>query len=432
MACNFEVTGITSDFATHRSRKVCANAGFSDKFLIFVAMRRFIAQTFALCIATFAAAEGIKAPKIIVGPYIQACSQSEFTVVWQTDCDAVSWVEVAPDDGTHFYNTAREQFFHTVHGRRVVGRWHKVKVTGLDAGTPYRYRVLNKAVFLNPKNDRLYYSEGKGSDVYRRKPYLMRTLNDKAQTVRFAMGNDFHDKPEVLEQLFSKEIITPQNYDFVLYNGDMVSILASEEQLVQSVIAPSVAQFATQVPLYIARGNHETRGEHAAAFYDYFPTSTGQPYYTISHGGVFFIVLDGGEDKPDNDIEYYDLVRFDNYRKQEAEWLKEVVNSPECKNARARVVIIHIPPSSSGWHGEAEIARLFIPILNSANIDLMLCGHIHEYRFSEAGDAICGSNFPIVCNPNRARMDVEVGTDKIVYKITNANAEEITNEISIK
>ena len=147
---------------------------------------------------------------------------------------------------------------------------------------------------------------------------------------------------------------------------------------------------------------------------------------------MFFIVLDGGEDKPDNDIEYYDLVRFDNYRQQEAEWLKEVVNSQECKNARARVVIIHIPPSSSGWHGEAEIARLFIPILNSANIDLMLCGHIHEYRFSEAGDAICGSNFPIVCNPNRARMDVEVGIDKIAYKITNANAEEITNEISIK
>ncbi|MBE6188248.1 MAG: serine/threonine protein phosphatase [Rikenellaceae bacterium] len=395
-------------------------------------MRRFLISIFALCIASFAAAEGVKAPKIVVGPYIQACGQNEFTVVWQTDCDAVSWVEVAPDDGTHFYNTAREQFFHTIHGRRAVGRWHTVKVTGLNAGTTYRYRVLNKAVVFNPKSGRPYYSEGKGSDVYRRQPYRMRTLCDKAQTVRFAVGNDFHDKPELLEQLFSKEVITPKNYDFVLYNGDMVSKFETEPRLVLGVLNPSVAQFATQVPLFYARGNHETRGAHATAFSDYFPTSTGLPYYTFSVGSTFFIVLDGGEDKPDSDIEYYDLVRYDNYREQEAKWLQSVVESPECKNAQTRIVVIHIPPKSSGWHGEAEIARLFVPILNRADIDLMLSGHIHKYRFSEAGDTTYGCNFPIVCNPNRTRMDVEISSNKIAYKITNTEGEEITNEISIK
>ena len=382
--------------------------------------------------AYIAAAEGVKAPKIIAGPYIQACGQNEFTVVWQTDCDAVSWVEVAPDDGTHFYNTAREQFFHTIHGRRSVGRWHTVKVTGLDAGTTYRYRVLNKAVVFNPKNGRPYYSEGKGSNVYRKEPYRIRTLSNNAKTLRFAIGNDFHDKPELIEQLFSKEIISPKNYDFVLYNGDMVSKFETEQRLVESVINPSVAQFATQVPLFIARGNHETRGAHATAFYNYFPTSTKDPYYTISHGNTFIIVLDGGEDKPDSDIEYHDLVRYDSYREQEAKWLKNVVESPECKNAQVRIVVIHIPPKSSGWHGEAEIARLFVPILNSADIDAMFCGHIHKYRFSEAGDSIYGCNFPIVCNPNRTRMDVEVSSDKIVYKITNAEGKITTNEISIK
>jgi predicted phosphohydrolase len=377
-------------------------------------------------------AEEIKAPKIVAGPYIQACSDTEFTVVWQTDSDALSWVEIAPNDGTHFYNTARKQYFQTIHGRRPIGRWHKVTVDGLEPNTIYRYRVLHKGITTNQGNKRVRYTESKGSNVYRRQPYSVRTLGSNEKTTRFAIGNDFHDKPELLTQLFSKDIITPAAYDFVLYNGDMVSSFESEERLVSSVITPSVAQFATEVPLFFSRGNHETRGAEATTYSDYFPTTTGAPYYTFSDGPALFIVLDGGEDKPDSDIEYHDLVRYDDYRNKEAEWLKRVVESPECKSAKVRIVVIHIPPKSSGWHGEAEIARLFVPILNSADIDAMFCGHIHKYRFSEAGDSLYGCNFPIVCNPNRTRMDINVSNDKISYKITNAEAKEITNEISIK
>lgn len=36
-------------------------------------------------------------------PWLQAVGETEFTVVWTTNVDAVVWVEVAPDDGTHFY-----------------------------------------------------------------------------------------------------------------------------------------------------------------------------------------------------------------------------------------------------------------------------------------------------------------------------------------
>lgn len=147
-----------------------------------------------------------------------------------------------------------------------------------------------------------------------------------------------------------------------------------------------------------------------------------------------FVVLDAGEDKPDSDVEYHDLVRYDIYREQQAQWLKGVVESEQFKAAAVKIVILHVPPKSTGWHGEAEVARLFVPILNSAGVDAMFCAHIHKYRFSEAGDPIYGCNFPIVCNPNRTRMDVEVTKEKIAYTITYADAEKkiITNAISIK
>lgn len=377
-------------------------------------------------------AEEVKAPKIVAGPYIQACSDTEFTVVWQTDSDALSWVEIAPNDGTHFYNTARKQYFQTIHGRRPIGRWHKVTVDGLEPNTIYRYRVLHKGITTNQGNKRVRYTESKGSNVYRRQPYSVRTLGSDEKTTRFAIGNDFHDKPELLAQLFSKDIITPAAYDFVLYNGDMVSSFESEERLVSSVITPSVAQFATEVPLFFSRGNHETRGAEATTYSDYFPTTTGAPYYTFSDGPALFIVLDGGEDKPDSDIEYHDLVRYDTYREKEAKWLKSVVESEQFKAATVKIVIIHIPPKSSGWHGEAEIARLFVPILNQAGIDAMFCGHIHKYRFSEANDPTYGCNFPIVCLPNRVRADIEVSKEKIAYTITTAEGNTTNNEILIK
>lgn len=85
-------------------------------------MKRLILTISLILIVLTAGAEEIKAPKIVAGPYIQACTDTEFTVVWQTDKEALSWVEIAPDDGTHFYNTAREQFFHTIHGRRPITR----------------------------------------------------------------------------------------------------------------------------------------------------------------------------------------------------------------------------------------------------------------------------------------------------------------------
>ena len=97
-------------------------------------------------------------------------------------------------------------------------------------------------------------------------------------------------------------------------------------------------------------------------------------------------MLDGCEDKPDNDPRYYGMGDWNEYRRQQAEWLKGVVNSDEFRAAPVRIVLMHmIPGKEDSWYGEQQIRRLFIPELAGKGIDLMLCGHYHRYHWIDDG-----------------------------------------------
>ncbi len=127
-------------------------------------------------------------------------------------------------------------------------------------------------------------------------------------------------------------------------------------------------------------------------------------------GPVYFIILDGGEDKPDSDIEYSELSHFDAYRSNQAEWLESVVSSVEFQQAPYRIVIMHIPPTATTWHGTKDVIRKFTPILNNANIDVMLCGHTHNYTFIEKGEDPA-VNFPILINDDENWLDIIVDSE---------------------
>ena len=74
--------------------------------------------------------------KAVCGPYVQCVTETGFTVIWTTDMDAVGWVEIAPDDGTHFYNSERPKYYDARgNGVYPIGRIHKVVVDDLEPGT---------------------------------------------------------------------------------------------------------------------------------------------------------------------------------------------------------------------------------------------------------------------------------------------------------
>ena len=51
------------------------------------------------------------------------------------------------------------------------------------------------------------------------------------------------------------------------------------------------------------------------------------------------------------------------------------------------------------------VHKYFVPLLNGG-LDLMLCAHIHRYRYDKPGTL--GADFPIVCNNKEERLDAEV------------------------
>ena len=366
--------------------------------------------------ATLAVAQEQKSVKIVEGPYLHTVGENEFTVVWKTDQDAIAWVEIAPDDKTHFYNCERPKYFNTKYGRKCIGTLHTVRVSGLEPATTYRYRIISAAAKKGEK-DRVYFTETRGSDVYRRQPYFVTTLDKGKSTVKFAMVNDIHGKTAEFETLLGN--VKKDGYDFVCFNGDMTSRNNAQEEVFKYYLSSASKLFAAETPLVYTRGNHETRGAYAISLPELFPTPTGVPYYAFRQGPAYFVVLDCGEDKPDSDMEYSGLACYDQYRTEEAEWLRGVVASEEFRSAPVKIVFCHSPPETGGWHGAEEIHRLFVPILNEAGIDLWLAGHIHKYRLTEAGKNGC--NFPVLCNPNVCRLDAEVTANGVDINIYDVN-----------
>ena len=74
--------------------------------------------------------------KCVSGPYLQNVTTDGFTVMWVSDIDALGWVELAPDDGTHFYYTDRPKYYDmTGAGINPLTKIHTVRITATATGS---------------------------------------------------------------------------------------------------------------------------------------------------------------------------------------------------------------------------------------------------------------------------------------------------------
>lgn len=348
------------------------------------------------------------------GPFLQAPSETGVTISWATTRKAVSWVEYrAESSGIWLTN------FPARHGLvDADATFHNTALKDLSPGTSYIYRVASREITSFKS-----YSVKFGSTVPSPE-YRFTTLDKRKTGFSFVVANDRHENEAALRS--SWRSVDWKGVDLTFLNGDMVHAIQSEPQLFRVIIDPCVEHFAKTAPLVYVRGNHDTRGSFARSLLNYFPTDSNRYYYTIRQGPVMFLVLDCGEDKQDTSEEYFGLVAFRPYMQEQVKWLEKEIESPAFRDARFRVCLLHIPPSSVRNEKFVQSRWLWeniVPLLNKGQVDLLLCGHTHRDAIQPAGTD--GLNFPLIIGGAETVVQCNVGLEQISFKRTTLTGDAL-------
>lgn len=360
---------------------------------------------FGLLLLFCVSAKGIK---VTHGPWICDMDSTGVTIVWVTDVPGISYVEMATDSTDHFYSKTRKRYYAAEAGRRILtDSVHCVRIRGLKPDSKYRYRVVTQALKDWCNDDWVTLGGLAWSDVWKKKPYEFKTYPAKPREITFLVLNDIHERPQFMKELCKN--VDLKKLDFVLLNGDMSNRIRSQKHIMDAYLDTCVSMFATDVPLFFNRGNHELRGEFADYLNRYFPTNNGK-YYRLQHvAGVDFLFIDSGEDKPDADLEYCGIVECDQYREEQERWLRNL--QEEKKIGKYPVVVFsHMPPTLKNWHGPLHMQETLTPELNKMNVSVMLSGHLHRFDYQEPNEII---NFPNLVNSNNTYLLCHIANGKM-------------------
>lgn len=317
-------------------------------------------------------------------PYLQAPSATGMTVRWITHVPSYSWVEYG-ESPTQLNRKVMELEEGLAQTDNTI---HAITLSGLEPGKTYYYRAVSREV-KDLTRRKVKFGATEASAVH---PFqTWRPLSDRTE---FLMLNDIHDRPESFAHLF--QFHDGSRQDFVFLNGDMFNFEESEDQIVNHLLHPITEQFASHTPFFFGRGNHETWGNYSRQLRDYFDGAREKFHYSFTCGPMHAIVMDTGESKADDDAVHGGIHAFDAYRAMQAEWLAREVETPAFRQAKFRVAFIHIPPyhMNEEIHASYHSRDLWVPMLNAAKIDLMLCGHTHRHGIHPAERG--KHEFPIV------------------------------------
>jgi predicted phosphodiesterase len=281
-------------------------------------------------------------PEFVVRPYLQFPTQTTVTVMWETAAPGSSVVEYGPTPAA--MKKVEEKKDATI---------HEVKLTGLEAETPYVYRVSTTM------------ADGQTltSPVYQ---FLTAVKPDSAFS--FAVIGDTQKNPAMTAKI--AQVMYARRPHFVTHLGDVVDNGPDKKEWVHELFGPCAELFA-RCPVFPCIGNHE---KNHAWYYRYFSLPDPEYFYRYRYGNADFFVLDSNKSlKPGT---------------EQFQWLDQELGRSD---AKWKFVYHHHPAWSSdsndygdtskgvARYGDANV-RNVVGLYEKHKVDVVFNGHIHLYE----------------------------------------------------
>ena len=307
------------------------------------------------------------------GPYLNMGNATAVTIRWRTDAATNSRVELGTSFGSYPI---------VVNDAAAVTE-HEVRITGLSADTKYFYRFGSSVQVLQAGTDNYF------------------TTQPPANTTRKMRFAAFGDCGRNDNSFQSGSLNAYLNFagsnpaEAMLLLGDNAYENGTDAEYQSNYFNAYSSNILKNHQLFPAPGNHDyansaaRQDDHNIPYYSIFTNpSNGQSggiasgteaYYSWDWGNVHFLSLDSYGEENGGTTRLYDTLGA------QAVWVKQDLAA----NTKPWVVAYwHHPPYTMGSHNsdtESELINMrqnFIRILERMGVDLVLCGHSHDYERS--------------------------------------------------
>ncbi len=252
---------------------------------------------------------------------------------------------------------------------------HKYTITGLQPNTTYYYQVAAGATVY-----------GAGS--------FITAPNATDASVRFLGMGDSRSNPTYMDALMQAMMTFYNGTDangksrsdysrLCIHNGDWVST-DGESYWTNEWFTPNAKNrtvFTASTPIDGVKGNHDNNGGTSTSFPKYFPfpypntTPAFNPanpvaysnlYWSYDYGPVHFTMVD----------EYSSFASGS----QQYNWIVADLQAASANpNIKWKIVIYHEPAYGTGSDADNTAVRALEPIWAEYGVDLIYCGHNHNY-----------------------------------------------------
>jgi 3',5'-cyclic AMP phosphodiesterase CpdA len=318
---------------------------------------------------------GSNEPDLIRGPYLNMVNESAVTLRWRTDLPTASKVEIGKTHGS----------YPTVFNDPALKTEHEVRLSGLSTGTKYFYRFGGGTQIFQAGTD----------NYFRTSP-----TTNTTRKMRFAVFGDcgWTDNNSQIETLTAyQNHIGSTEGEIMILLGDNAYDEGTDIEYEAGFFYPYERSILKNHVIMPAPGNHDYYGtsqeSREGAYYKNFTmpnsaqcggvASGTEAYYSWNRGDAHFISLDSYGKENNNSTRLYDTLGA------QITWLKRDLAA---NTRKWTIVYFHHPPYTMGSHNsdnadgyDEELVKIrenILTIFERYGVDLVLCGHSHNYERS--------------------------------------------------